>query len=73
MPGSDSGRAGSDVSRSHVFPQGVLAAITLVGGGAGDGADRDRARCELGLLLCSVATTTLRGAGVGPKLLEQKL
>ena len=31
------GRAGSDVSTGHVFPQDVLAAITLVGGGAGDG------------------------------------
>ena len=29
-------RAGSDISMNHVFPQGMLAAIALVGGGAGD-------------------------------------
>ena len=28
------GRVGSDVNMSHVFPQGLLVAITLVGGGA---------------------------------------
>lgn len=30
-------RAEFDVSTSHVFPQGVLAAIFLLGSGAGDG------------------------------------
>ena len=30
------GRAGSELSVGHIFPQGVLAAITLVRGRAGD-------------------------------------
>ena len=30
------GRAGSDMSMGHIFLQGVLAAITLAGGGARD-------------------------------------
>lgn len=64
------GRAESDMSTSRVFPQGVLAGITLVGGGAGEGGAGARARCELGLL-SSVAYTTLLG-WTGPKLLVQK-
>lgn len=39
-------RGGFDIDTSHVFPQGVLAAITLLGGRAGDGGDRADARCE---------------------------
>ena len=31
------GRAGFDVNTSHVFAQGVPAAMALVGGGTGDG------------------------------------
>ena len=58
------------MNRSHIFPQCVLAAITLVGGGAGDGGSRDRAKCEAGIPLCSVAITTLLGAGVNPKLIQ---
>ena len=30
----------------HIFPQDVLAANNMVGGGAGDGGARARARCE---------------------------
>ena len=65
-----SGRAGSDVGMIHIFPQGVPATTTLVWDGAGDGGARARARYELGLLLCSVACTTV--LGVGPNLLGQK-
>lgn len=65
-------RAGSDMSTCHIFLQGVLAAISLVGGTSGNGGSRARARYEPGSLLCSVASTTLFGMGVGPKLLEQK-
>ena len=72
VPHGFGGRAGSEVSTSHVFPQGVLAAIISVGGGTGDGGARARARCESGLPLCSVANTTLSGVEAGPKLLEQK-
>lgn len=51
----------------HILPQGVLAAITLVGGGAGDGGAGARAECEGGLLLFSAAVIFLSGAGSGPK------
>lgn len=60
-----------DVNTSDIFPQGVLTAITLVGGAKGAGA-RGRGRCELGLPFCSVAVTTLLGLGVGFMLLGQK-
>ena len=65
-------RAGFDMEASHIFPQSVLAAITLVGGGAGDGMASAGAGCEAILSLFSVALTTLSGARSGPKLLEQK-
>ena len=56
----------------HFFlPQGVRTAITLVGGGAGDRGARARSKCEVGLSLCSVAVTSLSGAGSDPKLLDQ--
>ena len=67
-----SGRAGSDMSMSHVFHQNVLETNTLVGYGSGDEVARARAKCDLGLLLCSVGSTTLLGLGSSPKLLEQK-
>ena len=41
------GRAGSVVSMGHIFPQGVLAALTLVGGGAGDGGPRAPGKYDL--------------------------
>ena len=72
LPSGFGGRAGSDVSTSHLFPQGVLAVITLVVDGAGDGGARARARYEPGLPLCSVANTTIWGIGSGPKLVEEK-
>ena len=40
LPNAFRGRFGFDVGAKHSFPQGVLAAITLVGGGAGDGEAR---------------------------------
>ena len=54
-------RAGCEVSIGPIFPLGVLAATTLVGGKAGDGGARARARCELGLFLSSMAIITLSG------------
>ena len=63
------GRAGFDVDASHVFPQNVLAAITLVSGGAGD---RAGLGCEARILLWSVAITALPGTGSDPMLLQQK-
>lgn len=61
VPSAFGGRAGFDVDTSHIFPQGVLTAITLLGGVAGDG--RASTGCKAGLTLCS-------GAGSDPKLLD---
>ena len=57
VPSGFDRRTGSEVSMDHIFFQGVLAAITLVGGGAGDGVVRASAGCEL--LLCSGTITSL--------------
>lgn len=72
MPSVFGGKSGFELSMSDIFPQCVVAAIILVGGGIGDEGSRDRARCEPGLLFCSVANITLLRAGPGPKLLKQK-
>lgn len=45
MSDAFSGRARFDVDASRVFLQDVLATITLVGGGAGDGDARTGTRC----------------------------
>ena len=60
------------MSIGHTFPHSVLASVTLVAGGVGGGGARWRGRCELGLLLCSVADTTPLGGRLGPKWLKQK-
>ena len=67
------GRAGFDVDASYIFPQSVLAAVTLVGGEAGRRVGRAGAECEVGFSPCSVAVTTQLWVGSHPKLLEQKL
>ena len=72
LPNGFDGRAELEMDTVHVFPQGVLLAITLVGGGAGDEVSKARARCELGLSLCSLAVSALLWVGSGSKLLEQK-
>ena len=59
VPSAFGGRAGFGVEASHVFPQDVLVAVSLVGSGARDGGARAGTRCEVGLPLCSVARTTL--------------
>lgn len=53
VPSCFGGSAGFDMHRSHVLPQGVLAAVTLVGGIAVDGRASSRTRCEAGLPLRS--------------------
>ena len=50
-------RAGFDMNTVHVFPQGVLIAITLIEGMAGDGGASTG--WEVELPLCSVSVTTL--------------
>lgn len=62
-----------DMNTSHIFSQGILTAITLVGGGDGDGRVRARAVSEPGLSLCSVAITALSETESSLKFLEQKL
>lgn len=66
IPSAFDGRAGFDMDPTHVFPQGVLAAMTLVEGRAGDEGATARAIREARLLLCSVAVTTLLGVGFNP-------
>ena len=41
VPNAFGRRVGFDLVASHIFPQGVLAAITLVVGGAGDGVESE--------------------------------
>ena len=45
--------------RVHVFHEGELAALTLVGGRNGDGGARAGTRCEPRLFLCSLVNTAL--------------
>ena len=65
-------RAGFNVDASHVFPQGILAAITLGGSVAGGGGARAYEGFEVGFSLCSVAGIILLGVGSDPYLQEQK-
>ena len=53
------GRSVSDMIRVHVFHEGELAALTLVGGRNGDGGARAGTRCEPRLFLCSLVNTAL--------------
>ena len=62
--------AGFDMDSSHIFPQGVLAFITLIRGVVGVEGFKACALCEVGLPLCSVAVTTLSGVRSAPQLLE---
>lgn len=73
MPNAFHGRSGFDVDASHVFPQDLLAAITLVGSGTYDEGPRACKECEAGLPLCLVAISTFSGVEVGsaPKLVKQ--
>ena len=47
-PSDLGGGARSDMNTSHIFSQGALAVITLVGGRAGDGATRARGSVSQG-------------------------
>ena len=49
VPNAFGGRAGFDMDESHVFPQSVLAAITWVESGPGDGGATAGAGCGVGL------------------------
>lgn len=58
-----------DTDASHVFPQVVLAVITLRRGCVGG--SKAYVGCEMGLLLCSVAVATLSAGRCDPQSLEQ--
>ena len=60
-----------EVRTGCIFPWGIVAATTFVGGRDGVGGVRTRARCNPELPLCSMAVTVLSGVGAGPKGLEQ--
>lgn len=66
MPTAFGERGGCNADASYIFPQGLLEAITLVGGGSRDGGAGSGAECEVGLQFCSVAITTLSGTGFDP-------
>ena len=61
-------RSGSELRMSH---PGCAGGYHLAGSMAGDGGAWTRARREPGILLTSVAVITPRGAGAGPRVLEQ--
>ena len=63
-------RAGFDMGASHIFPQGVLAALPFREGVFGVGVYKACAESEAGLPLCSMAVSALSGVGFAPKLLE---
>ena len=56
VPSAFGGRAGFDMDASHLFPQGVLAAITLLGGGGKRGKRR--------IILVSELSTWKVGAAI---------
>lgn len=64
-------RACFEVDASYLFPHGVLVTVTLIGSGLVL-EDLKPAQREAGHPLCSVAVTTLSGAGSSPQLLGQK-
>ena len=51
VPHASCERAGFDVDDSHIFPQGRLTSVTLVGGVADDGGASACIRCNVGLPL----------------------
>lgn len=54
VPSAFDGRDRFDMDTGHIFPQGVLIAIPLKGGGARDIGTRAGTWCDAGLPLCSV-------------------
>ena len=64
-------RVGFDMGSNHFFPQHVLA-INLTVQEAVVGGSKACMECQVGYPLCSVAVTTLPGAGFPSQFLEQK-
>ena len=59
-------RAGFDMDTDHVFPQGMLASITLTVDVVGVGRPKACTVCEVGLPFCSMAVATLLGVRPTP-------
>lgn len=68
VPSAFDWRAGLDVDTSYFCPQGVLAALTLVGGRDRAGGSVAVAECDVGLPFCSIPIS----CGGRSNLLEQK-
>lgn len=62
-------RAGFDVDTSHIFPQGMLASITLTVDVVGVRRPEACTVCEVGLAFCSMVIATLLGVRPAPYLL----
>ena len=71
VPSTFDGRTGFDVDANHIFPQGVLAALTLVGCGAGNGGTRAAQGVRWDFLSAQWLSPPCQGQGL-IKLLEQK-
>ena len=63
-------RADFSTDASHIFPQGMLAIIPLIGAVIGVVVSIVYAGCEVGPPLCSETVTILSGVGSAPQLLE---
>lgn len=72
VPSDLDGRSGFGMNRSCVFPKGVLAAIALAEGGAGNGGATVGARCEAEHPLCSVSVIALLDMWLNPRWLDKK-
>ena len=63
-------RASFGMDTSHIFPQGMLAIIPLIGDGIGVVLSRACTGFWVGPPLCSVAVRALLGVGSAPWLLD---
>ena len=73
VPCGFGGRAGSDVKQeSCLVPVGADSCHFGRSWNCWRWSSSSQSQCEVRLLLCSVASTTLLGVGVSPKLVEQK-
>lgn len=57
------GRAGAEVNKRYIFPEGVLTATTLVGCGVGEGGVKSGVWCASGLFFAQWLTTSNRVRG----------
>ena len=75
LPNAFSGKARFDMDISHIFPQGLLAALSFVGGGAGDGGGQSVHSAWAGTHTSAEAVTgnsAASGTGLSPPYLQGK-